>query len=90
MMRGSQIKRDPEERGLECLADLQLNVLNYLTQRNFQENPENHFYATHFNNPDNLGILESFSDMRKIHKMSVYGEKSASHCMTVNFLQKLF
>lgn len=82
-MRNMQIKRLPEEKGLECLADIQLNVLNYLTQRNFQEHPENNFYATRFNSTDNLGILESFSDMRKIHKMLVFGEKSASHCMTV-------
>lgn len=83
MMRNMLVKKFPEERGMECLADLQLNVLNYLTNRNFQQKPEENFYATQFNNSDNLGILESYSDMRKIQKMLVYGEKSASHCMTV-------
>lgn len=78
------IAKFPEEKGIQCLADIQLNVLNYLTNRNFEKNSENNFYASQFNKPTKLGILEAYSDMRKIQKMLIFGEKSASHCMTVN------
>ena len=39
------------------------------------------FFNTNLNDP--LGGVDVFKKMTKVQKMLVYGEKSASHCMTV-------
>lgn len=44
-------------------------------------NAEDHLFFN-YDQRNPLGSLDLFTNMTKIQKMLVYGEKSASHCMT--------
>lgn len=77
-------KRLPEETGKECISDMQLRVFDYLENRRRTEEPEEDFYSPSAPFKGGIGVNVAYTQMKLIHSMVIYGEKNASHCMTVD------